>query len=96
VREEAPTGSGLTNANLRLGSSEALVRLFESKQYCWKHCVQKDERARGGFTWYRARSMAAHCRHLPKFGSGEFVLGKKPPMTFAWTWSRKSSVCFGA
>ncbi len=82
---ESPSGSGLTKLSLRLGSAEELVRLFGSKQYCWKHCVQNDERARSGFTLYRARSTAAHCKHLPKFGSGELVLGMKPPMAFAWT-----------
>jgi hypothetical protein len=91
---ETSPGSGSTNSRLRFGSSEELVMLFGSKQYCWKHCVQNEERDRGGTTLYRARSIAAHCMHLPKFGSDALVLGTKPPMTFAWAWSRKSWVCF--
>lgn len=84
-RADRPCGSGSIKTNLRPGSSEELVVLSGLKQYWVKHCVQKSERARGGLVWYRARSMAAHCRHLPKFGSGEFVLGTKPLMTLAWT-----------
>jgi hypothetical protein len=90
---ESSSGSGSANSYLRLGSSEELVKLFGLKQYCWKHCVQNEERDRGGTTLYRARSIAAHCMHLPKFGSAELVLGTKPPMTFACVWSRKSWVC---
>jgi len=82
---EKPCGSGSTNTSLRPGSAFTLVRFFESKQYCWKHRVQKAERSIGGLARYRARSIAAHCRHLPKSGSGEFVLGRKPPIVFAWT-----------
>src|SRR6267154_1446445 len=92
---EKSRGFGLTNLSWRPGSSDMLVWLFGSKQYCWKHCVQNEDRSRVGFTLYRARSMATHCMHLPKFGSGELVLGMKPPMAFAWTWSRNSWVCFG-
>jgi hypothetical protein len=95
VTAETPSGSGSTKLSLRFGSSDTLVRLFGSKQYCWKHCVQMGERAAGGLTLYRARSMAMHCMHLPKFGSGEFVLGTKPPMVFVWTWSSKRRVCNG-
>jgi hypothetical protein len=95
VTAATPCGSGSTKLSLRPGNADTLVRLFGSKQYCWKHCVQIEERARGGLMLYRTRSIAIHCRHLPKSGSGEFVLGTKPPMMFAWTWSRKSSVCIG-
>jgi hypothetical protein len=89
---DMPRGSGLADPSRRPGSSVMFVRLFGSKQYCWKHCAQNEDRSRREFILYRARSMATHCMHLPKFGSGELVLGMKPPMAFAWTWSRNNSV----
>ncbi len=91
---ETSSVSGSTNPSLRSGSSEELVKLFRSKQYCWKHWVQNEDRAGGVFSLYRARSIAAHCMHLPKFASGELVLGMKPPITSAWAWSKNSCVWF--
>ena len=84
-RADTPCGSGSTNTNLRPGScTAALVRLFGSKQYCAKQAWQNAERGRGGFVLLkRARSIAAHCVHLPKLGSGALVPGRKPPITFA-------------
>lgn len=45
--------------------------------------------------WYsRARSTAAHCRHLPQWESGELEFGVKPPIVFVCAWSRNTSVSF--
>jgi hypothetical protein len=87
-----PCGSGSTNASLRPGSAALLGGLLGSKQYCVKHFWQKSERAMLFPPLVRARSSAAHCRHLPNAPSGLFELGVKPPSTFACTLSRNDRV----
>lgn len=52
--------------------------------------MQNSERGMGyaGGDFCRERSTAAHWRHRPQLGSGELVLGTKPPMVFSYAWLR--------
>jgi hypothetical protein len=55
--------------------------------------VQIAERDKTGLSLSRARSIAAHWRQAPQFGSGVLALGVKPEIVLLWTWSRKRRVC---
>lgn len=81
------------NLSLRLTIWLADGGFAASKQYCLKHVVQKSERATVLFCLYRARSTAAHCRHLGKLGSVPSLPGWKPEMMLLCAASRKSEVC---
>lgn len=86
-------GSGSTKPSRRPGSSATLGGFSGSKQYCLKHAVHCVDRGTTGATFSRARSNAAHCRHVPKLWSGVLANGVNPEIVAKWTCSKNSGMC---
>jgi len=73
-----PCGSGSTKVSFLPTISSPFGGLLGSKQYLVKHAWQTSDLETIGETLYRARSMAAHWRQIPKLLSGPVAFGVNP------------------